>query len=99
LDQTGVCGIAFETKYLSRDAEAILDLWTDGDPSYVAADRPQQKVVPLVRAVETYFFAVETGTESELESERLGCAQEVLLVSGVIHGYPTDGERACSTTS
>jgi hypothetical protein len=89
LDQTGVRGIAFETKRLSRDAETELDLGANGDPSDVAPDRPQQKVVPLVSAVETYFCAVETGTDPELQSERFGRVGRVLWVSTRVHGNPT----------
>jgi hypothetical protein len=99
LDETGIRGVAFETERFARDAETVLDFGADGDPSHITPDRLEQKIVPFVSAVETDFFAVETRTDPELQSQRFGNVRKVLLASAMIHGSTTDEASAFDNVS
>jgi hypothetical protein len=84
LNESWTGRVAFEAKRLPRYAETELDFRADKEPSDIPPDRPQQKIVALVRPVETDFRAVKAGADPELEG--LGCVLAVFLARGVIHG-------------
>jgi hypothetical protein len=59
--------IADQSHGLARSAQSCLNLRTDGDPFYVAAQHLCQKSVPSMSPVEADFFAEETTADAKTE--------------------------------
>jgi hypothetical protein len=65
--ESRILRIADQSHCLARSAQSRLNLRTDGDPLYIAAQHLCQKSVPSMSPVEADFFAEETTADTKTE--------------------------------